>query len=80
MKSIMQHHSHILTIEDGCVTGGLGSCIAEYITENNLTNSISKLGVPDDWIHHGTVDQLRHICGYDLDGIKNAITKLATKD
>jgi 1-deoxy-D-xylulose-5-phosphate synthase len=80
LRTIMQRHRHILTIEDGCVSGGLGSSVADYITENNLSNSIIKLGIPDDWIHHGTVDQLRHICGFDMEGIKDAIIKLAAKD
>jgi 1-deoxy-D-xylulose-5-phosphate synthase len=80
LRRITERHPRIITIEDGTVNGGLGSAVAEYIILHNLSNRITKMGVPDKWIHHGSVEQLRHICGYDKEGIRQCILNNLPKE
>jgi 1-deoxy-D-xylulose-5-phosphate synthase len=80
LRRITERHPRIITIEDGTVNGGLGSAVAEYIIRHNLSNRITKMGVPDKWIHHGSVEQLRHICGYDKEGIRQCILNNLPKE
>ena len=68
--------SRIITLENGCVTGGLGSAVAEYMSDNGLHPEIRRIGLPDEFIQHGTVPQLLEICGMDSDAILNAITEM----
>lgn len=63
---------NVITVEDGVVTGGFGSAVTDYLRKTGSTNSITTLGVPDKWIAHGSVSQLKNICGYDTEGILKA--------
>lgn len=66
--------SRIVTVEDASVRGGLGTAVAELLEAEGLAIPLTKLGAPADaWVHHGSVAQLRALCGYDRDGIRNAI-------
>lgn len=64
---------NIVTVEDGTVEGGMGSAVAEFMTSNGYGVTVTRLGVPDKFIHHGTIAQLKHLCGYDAEGILDAI-------
>ena len=66
VKSIINSHDHIITIEDGVITGGFGEQISNIIATNNLNKSIVNLGVPDSFIEHGTVLELQQICKIDV--------------
>lgn len=66
----------IVTIEDGCITGGLGSAVTEFMAENNYTPTIRRIGIPDKFVEHGTTDELYKICGMDCDSILNTIINL----
>jgi 1-deoxy-D-xylulose-5-phosphate synthase len=67
------HFQRIITIEDGAKKGGLGSAVLEYMADHNLHISITRLGLPDDFIEHGTPEELYHIVGLDVESIKKAI-------
>lgn len=67
----------IVTVEDGTVEGGMGSAVAEFMTEHGYKTSVIRLGIPDRFIHHGTISELRHMCGYDTEGILDAIRQSA---
>jgi len=59
LNQIFQKFKTIVTIEDGTIVGGFGSAILEFASENNYsTNSIKQLGIPDNFIEHGKVDEL----------------------
>jgi 1-deoxy-D-xylulose-5-phosphate synthase len=75
VKEILDTHKYILSVEDGTILGGLGSLLAESITENNSNNKLVKLGIPDKFIAHGTQAELYKECGYDADGIYNSVLK-----
>lgn len=70
LDTIFSSFDKIITIEDGTLRGGFGSAILEYASEKNYKGAIKTLGIPDDFIHHGTVDELQKICGIDIISIK----------
>jgi len=59
----------IITVEDGCLMGGFGSAVIEFMADQQYSAKIVRLGIPDEYIHHGTQKELWADCGYD----KNAI-------
>ena len=63
----------VITVEDGSRTGGLGSAVAAWMKENGVTAPLTVLGIPDQFIHQGTVPQLRALCGIDSAAIAAAI-------
>ena len=70
VKSIVNSHDHIITIEDGVITGGFGEQISAIIATNNLNKSIINLGIPDSFIEHGTVFELQQLCKIDINHLK----------
>ncbi len=70
IKSIVNSHDHIITIEDGIITGGFGEQISAIIATNNLNKSIINLGIPDSFIEHGTVFDLQQLCKIDVNHLK----------
>ena len=70
VKSIINSHDHIITIEDGVITGGFGEQISAIIATNNLNKSIINLGIPDSFIEHGTVFELQQLCKIDVNHLK----------
>lgn len=71
LHDIFTKHQEIVTIEDGCITGGFGSSISTFATRNGYTLKISTLGIPDTFIEHGTVLQLQQSCGIDVKSLKD---------
>ena len=63
----------IVTIEDGVRAGGIGSAILEWMSDHGYQPQITRLGLPDDFVEHGTVAQLREIVHLDNESIKKAI-------
>ena len=72
-------YKYILTVEDGCKDGGFGSAIAEYACENGFSNSIKRIGIPDNFVEHGSVSQLQKLCGMDADSIAEEAIKMIEK-
>ncbi|MCK5815969.1 MAG: 1-deoxy-D-xylulose-5-phosphate synthase, partial [Flavobacteriaceae bacterium] len=68
----------IITIEDGTIIGGFGTAILEFASLNDYQNkTIKRLGVPDDFIEHGSIEKLHEIVGLDKESIKNMINSLS---
>ena len=67
------HFSRIITIEDGVKNGGLGSAVLEYMADHHLHPEIIRLGLPDQFVEHGTPEELYQIVGLDVESIKKAI-------
>jgi 1-deoxy-D-xylulose-5-phosphate synthase len=59
----------IITLEDGCIIGGIGSAIIEFMADNGYSAQINRLGIPDKYIEHGTQDELHLECNYDKSSI-----------
>lgn len=73
LYSVFKKYSTIITVEDGTVQGGFGSAISEFASNNNYKNKIKILGVPDKFIHHGTVEELQKQCGLDVASIEKQL-------
>ena len=70
LHEIFKQYSIIITVEDGTVKGGFGSGVAEFAAVNNYKNTIRILGIPDEFIEHGTVDELQKICKIDYKSLQ----------
>ena len=66
----------IITVEDGVKNGGLGTAVVEWLNDHHHTTPVTRMGLPDEFIEHGTVAELRSIAGIDKEHIKNEITRL----
>ena len=73
LESVSQCFSRIVTVEDGQLAGGFGSAVLEWLSDNGKTTRVRRIGLPDRFIEHGTVNELRHIAGTDIESIKQAI-------
>ncbi|MFN8324330.1 MAG: 1-deoxy-D-xylulose-5-phosphate synthase [Flavobacteriaceae bacterium] len=71
LHEIFSSFEAIITIEDGTIIGGFGSAIVEFSAENNYSKSIKVLGIPDNFIEHGTVEELQKICKIDVKSLEN---------
>jgi 1-deoxy-D-xylulose-5-phosphate synthase len=72
LHEIFTHHTKVITVEDGCVQGGFGSAILEFMADHGYSAKVKRLGIPDRYIEHGTQPELWHECGYDEVGICKA--------
>jgi len=66
----------IITVEDGCLMGGFGSAVLEFMADHNYTAKVVRLGIPDKFIEHGEQAQLYKECGYDAEAIAEAVRSL----
>ena len=73
LHEIFQKHDRILTVEDGCLQGGVGSAILEFMTDHGYAARVKRLGIPDHIIEHGEPHELHHECGFDTEGIVRAV-------
>ena len=73
VEEVAQRFKRIITIEDGARIGGLGSAVLEWMSDHGYHPQITRMGIPDHFIEHGTVTQLREIVHLDTESIKNAI-------
>jgi 1-deoxy-D-xylulose-5-phosphate synthase len=69
LHQVFKQHSHIITLEDGCLQGGVGSAILEFMADHGYQTHVKRLGIPDSFIEHGSQDELYTECGYNTDGI-----------
>lgn len=69
LKEIGGKFKTILTIEEGVVNGGFGSFVTSFFVENKYAINIKKLGVPDEFIEQGTVQELHKLCRIDVDSL-----------
>ena len=66
LHSIFTTFENIITIEDGVAKGGFGATIAEFASENNYSSKIKILGIPDEFIEQGTIEELQQYCKIDV--------------
>ncbi len=65
LGQILGKHKKVITVEDGSVSGGMGSAILEFVSEKGYKTEVKRIGVPDKFIDHGTVEELYEECGMD---------------
>lgn len=76
LKDIFQHHSQLLTIEEGCLSGGVGQAILQLAMQEGYRGQIKTLGLPDEFIPHGTPAEQRTYCGLDDESIYRSAKQL----
>ena len=76
LHEIFSKFKKIITIEDGCIMGGFGSAIIEFMVDQKYQSEVVRLGIPDEYIHHGTQEELWDECGFDVTAIIKTIQKL----
>ena len=76
LEEIAGKFKKIVTIEDGCIQGGFGSAVTEWMTDHGHHPTIKRLGLPDTFVEHGSVSELQAIVGIDVNSIKQTIASL----
>jgi 1-deoxy-D-xylulose-5-phosphate synthase len=70
---LAETHEGFVTLEDNVVAGGAGSGVAELLAAENIALPILHLGLPDEFQHHASREQLLAEAGLDVDGIRAAV-------
>ena len=68
-----QNFKHVVTVEDGVINGGVGSAVADWLSDNGYACHITRLGIGDKFVTHGSIKELKALCGYDTEGILRAL-------
>ena len=76
LHDIFKKFRKIITLEDGTITGGLGSAVVEFMSDHHYTATVIRLGIPDRFVEHGTQKELYAECGYDEAAIARNIRQL----
>jgi 1-deoxy-D-xylulose-5-phosphate synthase len=76
LHEVFKQHNRIITIEDGCLPGGFGSAIIEFMADNGYFAQVERLGIPDRFIDHGSQTELHIECGYFKHDIVRAAVRL----
>ncbi len=79
LHEVMGKFKHIITVEDGCLQGGMGSAVLEFMGDNGYACQIKRLGIPDRYIEHGTQDELYTECGFDVASMVSAAQSMLQK-
>ncbi|PWJ36087.1 1-deoxy-D-xylulose-5-phosphate synthase [Sediminitomix flava] len=77
LHEVFKKFDNVITVEDGCLMGGFGSAVLEWMMDNGYQSKVVRLGIPDALIEHGEQIELQREAGFDHDGIFNAVCKLA---
>lgn len=76
LKEIFEKFDKIITIEDGVISGGYGSAILELAMQLNYKGKIEIMGIPDNFIEHGNINELQEIAGINVEGIRQKLETL----
>lgn len=79
LHEVMGKFKHIITVEDGCLQGGVGSAVLEFMGDNGYAVNVKRLGIPDKYIEHGTQDELYVECGFDVTSMVNTALGMMQK-
>lgn len=76
LHEVFANYKKIITIEDGCVVGGFGSAVLEFMADHNYKTEIKRIGIPDRIIEHGEQIELHRECGFDPEGIEKSVIEM----
>jgi 1-deoxy-D-xylulose-5-phosphate synthase len=80
LHEVFQKHKNVITVEDGCIQGGMGSAVLEFMADHGYTSRVKRLGIPDRYVEHGEQEQLHKECGFDVEGIVNAVRDIVIEN
>lgn len=73
LHEVFSKYTKVITVEDGCVEGGFGSAVLEFMADHHYAAEVKRLGIPDAVIEHGEQLELHHETGFDPEGIEIAV-------
>lgn len=73
LEDVSARFKRVVTVEDAQRAGGFGSAVLEWMSDNNKDVKVQRIGLPDHFVEHGTVNELKVIAGIDNDTIKKVI-------
>jgi 1-deoxy-D-xylulose-5-phosphate synthase len=76
LLEVLARYNKIVTVEDGCLQGGFGSAILEFMADQNLKAEVRRLGIPDRVVEHGEQLELHRECGFDPEGIEKTVIQM----
>ncbi len=76
LHEVFNNHDKIMTIEDGTIVGGMGSAVLEFMADHGYCAKVKRLGIPDEFIEHGSQTELYGLCGFDKEGIVKSALEL----
>ena len=76
LHELGQNFKHIITVEDGVRNGGMGSAVLEWMSDHDYHPHVVRLGLPDEFVEHGTVAELQHIVGLDAGNIRKTLSEI----
>lgn len=77
LHGVFKKFKKIITVEDGCIQGGMGSAVLEFMADNQYHAHVTRLGIPDTIVEHGEQAELWGLCGYDAKAIKEQVLRLS---
>lgn len=84
LEEVAQKFDKVITVENGVITGGLGSAVLEFFSEKEYKDvSVTRIGLPDSFVTHGSIKDLNHLCRIDAEGITQRlldVLKATNKD
>jgi 1-deoxy-D-xylulose-5-phosphate synthase len=79
LHEVFSKFDKVITVEDGCIIGGMGSAILEFMADHGYQAQVKRLGIPDEIIEHGSQDELYAECHYDTASIRKAAKKMLSE-
>ncbi len=79
LHEVFSKYEYVITVEDGCIQGGMGSAVLEFMADNNYKANVKRLGIPDEFIEHGEQTELYEECGFSPKQIAAACVDLVSK-
>ena len=79
LQEVGEQFKTIITVEDGSRDGGMGSAVLEWMADHGYTPRVIRLGIADNFVEHGTVEQLYEACGISKEAIKKVIYQIVNE-
>lgn len=76
LHEVFSKFKKVITVEDGCLMGGFGSAVLEFMVDQKYNAEVVRLGIPDEYIHHGTQEELWIDCGFNKEAIAKTVCKM----
>jgi 1-deoxy-D-xylulose-5-phosphate synthase len=76
LHEVFSKYKKVITVEDGCIQGGFGSAVLEFMADHHYTAEVKRLGIPYEIIEHGEQIELHHECGFDAEHIEKAVLQM----
>lgn len=76
LREVAEQFDTLVTVEDGVLQGGFGSAVLEWLADNGLQRRVVRLGLPDEFVEHGSIRQLQELTGLAPENIENTLKGL----